>query len=677
MSSAGPAAGTAGAGRNRRSLRPVTLVQAGGPILLAVIAFATPGFLSTASLTTLVSSMSFVGCVATGMTLITISGNVMAFSLASTLMAAGMAFSAVYNVAGLGPAIPAALAAGAALGAIQGFVIGWFRANPIIVSIAALALIHGMVQNLTGGNSIYLVAGGSAQLLKTKIAGIPIEFPLFLLTVLVAALILRRTVFGRNIFMVGDGAATAEAIGIRVWRTITGTYLWAGLFSAVPGILLAARFDHGNSNNGQGFDYGAIAAILVGGTSIVGGTGSVWRTLGGVAFMAVVQAILLLRGASTQVQFFSVGVVVMAVILLQAAGSAAGGAAATNAVRSSAAHPHRRPLLLLAFAFVIMILLDAGQGRFLTTATAFSALQNFATLGPVALGLGLTMLIREFDLSVAGVFGLAGCVAVLTAGGHPALGMACALLAGAFTGLLQGVIITRLRIGSIGVTLGGMLLATGIAYMLTEGKSIPYDDIDTALAVNSKFTELLKDAFPGFAASGFAVLTDILSVRSIVAILLFLAAAFVVGTTRIGRDMIAMGSDRRAAMIAGVSVERLLIGTFVAAGVLAALSGSLLSFGLASGAPSGLSDILVPATAAAILGGVSLSGGAGRPLGIACGALTLAVLRAGLSGLGASAAVHDIVTGLVLLGVSIFDGAAFVRRTLFFRRLWKRAGPDR
>ena len=75
--------------------------------------------------------------------------------------------------------------------------------------------------------------------------------------------------------------------------------------------------------------------------------------------------------------------------------------------------PAFRPYLILAIVILLMSAVDAGQGRFLTIATAFSALQTFATYGLVALGLGLTILIGEFDLSVAGVFGLAGCVALL------------------------------------------------------------------------------------------------------------------------------------------------------------------------------------------------------------------------------------------------------------------------
>ena len=88
-----------------------------------------------------------------------------------------------------------------------------------------------------------------------------------------------------------------------------------------------------------------------------------------------------------------------------------------------------RPLALFAACVVLLAIADGSHGRVLSLATANSMLQTFATIGPVALGLGMTMLVREFDLSVAGLFGLAGCIAVLTGSTSPLLGIAAALAA--------------------------------------------------------------------------------------------------------------------------------------------------------------------------------------------------------------------------------------------------------
>src|ERR1700689_5565886 len=99
-------------------------------------------------------------------------------------------------------------------------------------------------------------------------------------------------------------------------------------------------------------------------------------------------------------------------------------------MRAILANRSVRPYLLLLVITLMLWLLDAGRGLFFTTSTAFSILQQFATIGPVALGLGLTMIIQEFDLSVGGILSLSGCIAVFTGAHYPELGIVVALLVG-------------------------------------------------------------------------------------------------------------------------------------------------------------------------------------------------------------------------------------------------------
>lgn len=317
--------------------------------------------------------------------------------------------------------------------------------------------------------------------------------------------------------------------------------------------------------------------------------------------------------------------------------------------------PTWRPFTILASAVAMLALMDRGTGFFFSIGTAFSVMQLFATLGLVALGLGLSMLVREFDLSVAGAVSLAGCIAVMTGVAHPWLGLACGLAAGISSGALQGLIMTRLRLNSVGVTLGGLLTLQGIAYVLTENRTITYPNLPVALSLNAPIVELL-------------------SVRSVVVLAVFLAAAAMMAWTHIGRDVVATGSDRRAAMMAGLKTDRVVIGVFTASGAFAALAGVLLSYSLGAASPVALSDVLAPAAAAAIVGGVSVVGGRGHPLGIAAGVLTLSVLRSGLSAIGVSPHVHEIVTGSILLGIAILDGPDLARRLVAWRL--DRAEPE-
>ena len=312
--------------------------------------------------------------------------------------------------------------------------------------------------------------------------------------------------------------------------------------------------------------------------------------------------------------------------------------------------PHVRPLVILVLVVLLLTALDAGQGRFLSAATAFTTFEMVGDTGLVALGLGLTMMIREFDLSVVGVFSAAGCIAVLTGGNDPWIGLGLALAIGFFVGFAQGWLIVGLRLGSIGVTLGGMLVCSGVAYVLSENRTLPYDNMQVALALTQP-------------------IAAILSFRSLLTLAMFAVAAFVIGKTRIGRDLIAIGSERRAATIAGVNVDAMIIGVFAFSGTMAALAGVLVAYSLASASPAGLSDVIVPAATAAILGGVSLSGGTGRPLGIAVGMLVLGVLHAGFNALGAPPYVNEIAMGAVLLAVAVADGPGLMRRVRMASRL--------
>lgn len=326
----------------------------------------------------------------------------------------------------------------------------------------------------------------------------------------------------------------------------------------------------------------------------------------------------------------------------------------TRRLRQILADRSVRPFVLLALIAIIFEIIDGGSGRVLGVSTTYSVLQQFATIGPVALGLGLSMMVKEFDLSVGGVLSLAGCVAVMTGGTHPLVGLLLATAVGGLAGICQGLIMTWLSLSSIGVTLGGLLTLGGLSYFLTGNTTIGYERMDVAMAVNAAFLEIF-------------------SIRSLTAIFLFLVATFIVSWTRVGRDFLAVGSDRRAAIVVGIRVNHILIAVFATSGALTAIAGGLLSYGLAAASPTALADTLVPGAAAAILGGVSLAGGKGRPLGIAGGVLLLSLLRSGLTAIGVPPFMHWIVTGGVLLAVGILDSEELSRRIYSVRRVLFRA----
>ena len=285
---------------------------------IALFAFTTPGFLTPLSVNALLTAVSFVGCVAVGMTFITLTGNIMSLALGATTSVSALIFLACLSF-GILPAFVATLLFGIVVTGAQGFLVGFFRANPILVSVAALSLLLGTAAFATGGHRIY-PGGTGLEIFKGHFAGIPINAWCFFATVAVGQFILSWTRCGRLMTMVGSNIRAAAAAGVPTTATVTAAYVIAGACAAISGILLAARYGSGDMEIAAGYDYTAIAAVLVGGTGIAGGSGSTLRTLAGVIVIAVIEVVLLLRGFSEQLQYLITGLLVLCVIMLHTLG---------------------------------------------------------------------------------------------------------------------------------------------------------------------------------------------------------------------------------------------------------------------------------------------------------------------------------------------------------------------
>ena len=241
--------------------RLLVAIRLAAVLALVAAAATTPGFFTTVSLFSLLNTMSFIGCVAVGMTFITLSGNIMSFALSVTLSTSGIIFIAALPL-GLAGAMMTALAFGAAITGIQGAVIGYFRANPIIVSMAALALITGGATLITQGHGVYPQDNAAAPL-QGRVFGVPMPLFAFIVTVVAAQIVLSFTRFGRQLYMVGSNWRAALAAGLAPARVVLGAYVAAGLCTALAGILMAGRYSSGDLELGIGYDYHAISAVLV------------------------------------------------------------------------------------------------------------------------------------------------------------------------------------------------------------------------------------------------------------------------------------------------------------------------------------------------------------------------------------------------------------------------------
>jgi ribose/xylose/arabinose/galactoside ABC-type transport system permease subunit len=304
----------------RQTLR-IDGIRAGALATLAIAAVATPGFLSHLNILSVLTAASFTGCVAIGMTFITLGGNVVSFSLGAVMSTSTVVFTLALPL-GLGSAMAIALAYAGALTAAQGWIVGYFRANPIIVSLASMSCILGVATWATGGQGVY-PNGHEADVLRKLAFGAPVPVLACLALAIVSELSVSRTVFGQRLLMIGSNRRAAAIAGARPVQTTVIAYLLAGVATGLAAILISARYRSGDLELGAGYDYSAISALLVGGTAIQGGEGSPLRSLLGAAAIAALQALLVLWGFNTQMQFLAIGLLVFAAIVLQAKGDRA------------------------------------------------------------------------------------------------------------------------------------------------------------------------------------------------------------------------------------------------------------------------------------------------------------------------------------------------------------------
>ena len=265
------------------------------------------------------------------------------------------------------------------------------------------------------------------------------------------------------------------------------------------------------------------------------------------------------------------------------------------------------PTTALGITLLAFIWLPSYSDAELTSFDTYNALQVFARLAPLVLGLGLTMLAGEFDLSVVGTYALGGMLAVQYGGTDWKTGIAAALGAGVVIGLTQGTIIARLGVPSMPVTLATYIGLLGLTNAISGGLSKSYMNPEVTLWLDKPVSEVF-------------------SPRSLMTIAAFVVIGAVLGFSRWGREVRAIGSDRRASRVSGVQSDRILIALFVTSAVLAAGSGALLNYSLGSANPDPGVQPLILAAAGALLGGVSLSGGHGSTVGLLAGALTVAFL---------------------------------------------------
>ncbi|MFG1610326.1 ABC transporter permease [Actinoplanes sp. NPDC049265] len=299
----------------RRSRADIVIAVVVALLVLAatVVALSTHRFVTVANAKAIITSASLVGIAALGLTLITIGGSAVSLAISPSVAAIAMIFLSAQST-GLIPALILAVVCGTLITGLQGAVVGYAAANPVLLTIATSFAIAGLATGISGGETVSPTGTGYDRLNATP-GGVALSvYALVALAVLLEWL-LRRTSFGRTLYLIGENRRAARAAGLPVGRVTTVAWLGAGALFAVTAAFMAAFNTSANVNLGGTLTFDAIAAVLAGGTPISGGRGSALRTLAGAVLIAAVSDILLLRGYSTGVQIMVKGLIVLLVVV--------------------------------------------------------------------------------------------------------------------------------------------------------------------------------------------------------------------------------------------------------------------------------------------------------------------------------------------------------------------------
>ena len=283
-------------------------------ILLVICVFATilsPSFLSVTNLFNVFKQITVAGIVGCGMTFVILTGGI-DLSVGSILGLSGV-LASTGNTA---VAVAVSLTVGIACGAVNGFFVSVCGIPPFISTLGMMTLLRGVILVYTKGSPIPIKSDAYKFFGKGSIAGIPVPVIILIIVFLLAHYILTQTSYGRSVYAVGGNREAARLSGIRVKTSEFLVYTLNGLMCGMAGLILTARLGSAQSTSGTGIEMDAIAAVILGGTSLSGGVGFVLPTVVGAMIMGIIDNILTLMNVNPHATNIVKGAVILIAVLV-------------------------------------------------------------------------------------------------------------------------------------------------------------------------------------------------------------------------------------------------------------------------------------------------------------------------------------------------------------------------
>jgi ribose transport system permease protein len=280
-------------------------------------------FLSLGNFSNILVQTSTIGLIALGMTLVMINGNIDLSVGATLALAANIAIDMLGwpMFAGLGdwvilPAVLVALATGVLLGALNGVIVWKTGVNAFIVTLGAMLGVRGLVFIYTGEQSFFSMNFTYSDIGASSILGLPTLAVIFIVFALLTHILLSRTTHGRDTYAVGDNPEAAVNAGIRVGPHMVINFMIVGFFAALAGITLSMQLGAATPNLGREYELWVITAVVLGGTKLTGGVGSIVGTIGGVLAIGILRNGMNLMQVSSFYVLVILGTILIAVLIL-------------------------------------------------------------------------------------------------------------------------------------------------------------------------------------------------------------------------------------------------------------------------------------------------------------------------------------------------------------------------
>lgn len=280
-------------------------------------------FLTPENVMTVVRQSAIIGVMAVGVTVVVISGN-LDLSVGSMLSFATVLVVDLHDKMGPGPGIVVMLLAVLAIGSINGFLIGFLRLNSLIVTLGMLSAIQGLTLIYSGGKNVDIDPATQATTWfkifgRGEILGVDTPIVIFLGLAIFVHVVMVYTPFGRRIYATGGNPTAAVFSGIRRNRVVFSSYLISAFCVGLAAIILGSRVMGSQNNVGQGYELLVLSAVILGGTSLLGGSGSILKTVIGVLILGFIQNGLLLMGFPYYAQWIVTWVVIILAVWLDVA----------------------------------------------------------------------------------------------------------------------------------------------------------------------------------------------------------------------------------------------------------------------------------------------------------------------------------------------------------------------